>query len=211
MLGHYKPEIYSLLFPHTGPVALVLDGVTAISVVFFLLTAGIEIDLSSIFRQGKSALLVSLLGMVVPFVFGLLSAGAFPRLLGIDEGTDRLVFALFMGTVMGVVQVTVQAVSGPLLLGTGAAMVQFSRSVGAAFGTAIVTAVLFAALSVRSPEAARAFTTMVEHGGASALAPGQLTAVQGDIAEAFRAAFLSIAGFTGLGILLAMSIPLRRI
>ena len=41
-----------------------------------------------------------------------------------------------MGTVMGVVQVTVQAVSGPRLLGTGAAMVQFSRSVGAAFGTA---------------------------------------------------------------------------
>ena len=51
--------------------------------------------------------------------------------------------ALFMGTVMGVVQVTVQAVSGPRLLGTGAAMVQFSRSVGAAFGTAAVAAILF--------------------------------------------------------------------
>jgi EmrB/QacA subfamily drug resistance transporter len=118
---------------------------------------------------------------------------------------------LFMGTVMGVVQVTVQSESGPVKLGEAAASVQFSRSVGAAFGTAIVTAVLFAALSIRNPEAARAFTTMVEHGGASALAPGQLAAVQGDIADAFRAAFLSIAGFTGLGILLAMSIPLRRI
>jgi hypothetical protein len=52
---------------------------------------------------------------------------------------------------------------------------------------------------------------MVEHGGASALAPGQLAAVQSDIAEAFRAAFLSIAGFTAIGIVLAMSIPLRRI
>jgi EmrB/QacA subfamily drug resistance transporter len=118
---------------------------------------------------------------------------------------------LFMGTVMGVVQVTVQSESGPVKLGEAAASVQFSRSVGAAFGTAIVTAVLFAALAVRNPEAAQAFTTMVEHGGASALAPGQLSAVQGDIAEAFRAAFLSIAGFTAIGILLAMSIPLRRI
>jgi EmrB/QacA subfamily drug resistance transporter len=118
---------------------------------------------------------------------------------------------LFMGTVMGVVQVTVQSESGPVKLGEAAASVQFSRSVGAAFGTAIVTAVLFAALSIRSPEAARAFTTMVEHGGASALAPGQLVAVQADIAEAFRAAFLSIAGFTAIGIVLAMSIPLRRI
>jgi EmrB/QacA subfamily drug resistance transporter len=118
---------------------------------------------------------------------------------------------LFMGTVMGVVQVTVQSESGPVKLGEAAASVQFSRSVGAAFGTAIVTAVLFAALSLKNPEAARAFTTMVEHGGASALAPGQLAAVQSDIADAFRAAFLSIAGFTAIGIVLAMSIPLRRI
>src|SRR3984893_2668189 len=36
--------------------------------------------------------------------------------------------ACFMGTVMGVVQVTVQAVAGQQMLGTGAAMVQFSRS-----------------------------------------------------------------------------------
>jgi EmrB/QacA subfamily drug resistance transporter len=118
---------------------------------------------------------------------------------------------LFMGTVMGVVQVTVQSESGPVKLGEAAASVQFSRSVGAAFGTAIVTAVLFAALTMRNPEAARAFTTMVEHGGPSALAPGQLSAVQGDIAMAFRAAFLSIAGFTAIGIVLAMWIPLRRI
>jgi len=102
VLGHYKPEIYSLLFPHTGPVALVLDGVTAISVVFFLLTAGIEIDLASIFRQGRSALLVSVLGMVIPFAFGLLAAGMFPKVLGIDEGTDRLVFALFIGTALSI-------------------------------------------------------------------------------------------------------------
>jgi hypothetical protein len=36
-------------------------------------------------------------------------------------------------------------------------------------------------------------------------------AVQADIAEAFRAAFLSIAAFTTLGFFLAVAIPLRRI
>ena len=82
--------------------ALVLDGVTAISVVFFLLTAGIEIDLASIFRQGKSALLVSSFGVVIPFAFGFVSAGMFPRFLGADEGTDRLVFALFIGTALSI-------------------------------------------------------------------------------------------------------------
>jgi hypothetical protein len=38
-----------------------------------------------------------------------------------------------------------------------------------------------------------------------------LERVQADIAEAFRAAFLTIAGFTTIGLGLALSIPLRRI
>ena len=121
---------------------------------------------------------------------------------------------LFMGTVMGVVQVTVQSASGPLRLGEAAASVQFSRSIGAAFGTAIVAAVLFAVLALKSPEAARAFATMVEHGRRARVRrcrPEQLAAVQADIADAFRAAFLSIAGFTAMGFFLALSDPLRRI
>ncbi|HTZ96113.1 MAG TPA: cation:proton antiporter [Terriglobales bacterium] len=102
VLGYFRPNVYALLFPHSGPVALVLDGVAAISVVFFLLTAGIEIDLASIFRQGKSALLVSSFGIVIPFAVGLLSAWTFPRWMGADEGTNRMVFALFIGTALSI-------------------------------------------------------------------------------------------------------------
>jgi EmrB/QacA subfamily drug resistance transporter len=120
---------------------------------------------------------------------------------------------LFMGTVMGVVQVTVQSASGPLRLGEAAASVQFSRSIGAAFGTALVTAVLFAVLSIKNPEAARLFATMAEHGADVALnlPAAQQTDIRAVIAEAFRAAFLSIAAFTAVGFFLALSIPLRRI
>jgi predicted MFS family arabinose efflux permease len=120
---------------------------------------------------------------------------------------------LFMGTVMGVVQVTVQSESGPLKLGEAAASVQFSRSIGAAFGTALVTAVLFAALATKNPDAAQVFAHMVEQGAraASVVKPDQLAAAQADIADAFRVAFLSIAAFTTIGLLLALSIPLRRI
>jgi len=102
VLGHYQPTVYALLFPRTGPVALVLEGITAISVVFFLLTAGIEIDLASIFRQGKSALLVSSFGMVIPFAFGFLSGRLFPRFLGAGESTNPMVFALFIGTALSI-------------------------------------------------------------------------------------------------------------
>jgi EmrB/QacA subfamily drug resistance transporter len=120
---------------------------------------------------------------------------------------------LCMGTVMGVVQVTVQTASGPMRLGEAAASVQFSRSIGAAFGTAAVSAVLFSVLSVKNPEAARVFAGLAEHGGHIAANVPDIpqTAVQATIAEAFRAAFLSVAAFTTAGFFLALAIPLRRI
>ena len=121
--------------------------------------------------------------------------------------------ALFMGTVMGVVQVTVQAVAGPKMLGAGAASVQFSRSVGAALGTAIVAAVLFSVLAAADPDTARLFAVMVQRGpnAMATLEPARQAVVQAEIAEAFQAAFLAMAAFTGIGLLLAWSIPVRRI
>jgi hypothetical protein len=134
-----------------------------------------------------------------------LSLSALPWVFGIT--------ACFMGTVMGVVQVTVQAVAGQRMLGTGAAMVQFSRSVGAAFGTAIVAAVLFSVIAASDPETAKLFGTMIDRGpdAIAALAPARQAVIQSEIGEAFRAAFVTIALFTGTGALLAFSMPLRRV
>ncbi len=119
---------------------------------------------------------------------------------------------LCMGTVMGVVQVSVQSAAGQLRLGEAAASVQFSRSIGAAFGTALVATVLFAFLAIKNPEAARVFATMVKHARVGpALPPAQLTIVQADIGQAFRAAFLTMAVFSTGGFFLALTNPLRRI
>lgn len=119
---------------------------------------------------------------------------------------------LFMGTVMGVVQVTVQSAAGNMRLGEAAASVQFSRSIGAAFGTALVATVLFAVLAVRNPEAGRVFAAMVEHSQhAGALSAVQRAAILDDIAVAFRAAFMVMAAFTAGGFFLALTNPLRRI
>lgn len=134
-----------------------------------------------------------------------LTTGELPWVFGI--------IALFMGTVMGVVQITVQAVAGPRLLGTGAAMVQFSRSVGAAFGTATVAAVLFSILAATDRDTASLFGTIIEQGpqAIATLAPSRQAAIQGEIGTAFTAAFLTIAAFTGVGTWLAWSLPLRRL
>jgi EmrB/QacA subfamily drug resistance transporter len=119
---------------------------------------------------------------------------------------------LFMGTVMGVVQVSVQSAAGPVRLGEAAASVQFSRSIGAAFGTALVATVLFAFLALRNPEAARVFAGMVKHGGSGpALSAAQRIAIEGDIRNAFATAFLTMGAFTTGGFFLALTNPLRRI
>ena len=121
--------------------------------------------------------------------------------------------ALFMGTVMGVVQITVQTESGPRLLGTGAAMVQFSRSVGAAFGTATVSAVLFSILTATDRDTATLFGLVIEHGpdALATLDPVRHAVVQRQISDAFHAAFFVVACFTGVGAWLAWTMPLRRI
>jgi len=120
---------------------------------------------------------------------------------------------LFMGTVMGVVQVTVQSAAGTMRLGEAAASVQFSRSIGAAFGTALVGTMLFGWLAISNPDAARAFATMVQHVGGDAppLSAAQRAAILPDIVSAFRAGFLLMAAFTAGGLLLAATNPLRRL
>jgi Kef-type K+ transport system membrane component KefB/mannitol/fructose-specific phosphotransferase system IIA component (Ntr-type) len=102
LLGHFKPELYAFIFPATGNLPIALETVTTLGVVFFLLIAGLEIDLRSIFRQGKSALLVSFFGVIIPFAFGFGAAGIFPRFLGAAPGADRLIFALFVGTALSI-------------------------------------------------------------------------------------------------------------
>ncbi len=121
--------------------------------------------------------------------------------------------ALFMGTVMGVVHVTVQTVAGPRLLGTAAAMVQFSRSVGAAFGTATVSAVLFSLLTVTDRETAGLFGTVIERGpeALATLDPARQAIVQSQIGNAFHAAFFTVALFTAVATWLAWTMPLRRL
>jgi EmrB/QacA subfamily drug resistance transporter len=148
-----------------------------------------------------AAISIALLAFFIPYMSAAQIAWAFGGV------------ALFMGTVMGVVQVTVQTVSGPRMLGTGAAMVQFSRSVGAAFGTATVSAVLFSILTMTDTDTANLFGMVIERGpdALAALDPVRHAVVQRQIGGAFHAAFLTIAGFTCVGAWMAWTMPLRRI
>jgi EmrB/QacA subfamily drug resistance transporter len=118
-----------------------------------------------------------------------------------------------LGTANPVVNITVQVLAGPKQLGAGAASVQFSRSVGSALGTALVGVVLFASLTITDGQTAALFRELVERGPAAlaGLSAARQIIVQHEIADAFRAAFLTVGVFAVTGLVLAWSIPSRRL
>ena len=160
------------------------------------------------------------LTMVFPS-WGLVGASVFMlffALVGMRMNIPQILITLslgtfFMGTVMSVVQVTVQTAAGRKALGAAAGSVQFSRTVGAAFGVALLNTVLFASLALADADALRLFAGVVDTGPAAlnALEPLRRIAIETDIANAFRAAFVLLAGFTTTGILLAFTNPSRRV
>jgi len=163
-------------------------------------------------RTGRTAIYPSL-GLIV-VVAGLVALGLLAGDLG-PRQLALLLFAtgLFMGTVMGVVQVTVQNAAGVASLGSAAASVQLARSIGAAAGTALVGTVLFATLSLSDPDTARLFATLVQRGteALDAVPAERRAAALAEIASAFRSAFFTMAAFSAIGLALAWSIPTRQL
>ncbi|GMU37424.1 MAG: cation:proton antiporter [Phycisphaerae bacterium] len=100
--GRLFPNAHAALFPSSGPPTLVLHGIGTVGVVLFLLVAGMEVDLSTIWRQGRTAATVSLMGIVIPFGIGWGAAQVMPELLGLEPGADRWVFSLFLGTALAI-------------------------------------------------------------------------------------------------------------
>lgn len=192
------------------------EGAEASGLLMLPLTVGVSagslLGGRTIARTGHTAIMPSI-GLAVTAATLVVLALFAPELSNGALIGCLLVLALATGPTMPVVQTTVQVVAGPKFLGAAAASVQFSRAVGAVFGTALVGAVLFAALAWRDPMLAHGFTALVEQGPRMlrGMAPAQRAMVKAEIADAFRAAFLTVASFTTGGMLFAWWLPVRRI
>ena len=102
VLGHLAPDVTAALFPPTGPIASAMGGISTIAIVLFLLVAGMEVDLSTMFRQGRNALGVGIASVFVPFVLGLGLALLLPGDLGRGAHAEPLTFALFVATALSI-------------------------------------------------------------------------------------------------------------
>lgn len=198
----------------------VTGGGGAAQVGYALLTVSGALGVSSVLtgriitRTGRTMILPSIGSALTAIMLGYIAyrAGRSPwDAFPFDELLVCLgLAAFFMGTVMGVVQVTVQAIAGRRMLGAASGSVQLARSVGASFGTALFGFVLFAAIS--GADAGAMFVDILQ-GGAALDGPNDArkAILLTEIASGFRAAFLLLAAFAACGSALAWINPARRV
>ncbi|MEX2591827.1 MAG: cation:proton antiporter [Anditalea sp.] len=101
ILGSFSPETFEYLFMSSQGTNIALDGIIQIAVILLLFIAGLEVELHLIWSQGKAALSISILGLIIPFALGFVFPYYFPTFFGLADG-DRLLFSLFMGTAMSI-------------------------------------------------------------------------------------------------------------
>lgn len=102
VLGALAPGAFAWLFPAEGPAAVALSGFTTLAITLFLLVAGMEVNLSTIWRQGRTALTVGLAGILGPFAIGFGVAILLPEALGSGADVPPHVFALFIATALSI-------------------------------------------------------------------------------------------------------------
>ena len=102
ILGRLSPEVSGFLFPAVGPSAIALNTISTLSIVMFLMVAGIEVDLSTVWRRGKTGAKVGLSSIAIPFGFGFTIAWLMPGSLGRLQGADPLIFMLFVAVAMSI-------------------------------------------------------------------------------------------------------------
>lgn len=100
--GRLMPDLFAALFPKVGAQAIALESVGQIAVALFLMVAGMEVHMGTIWRQGKVAVAVSLAGIIAPFTLGLAAATWLPTLLDRPAQVDPVIFALFFATALSI-------------------------------------------------------------------------------------------------------------
>jgi Kef-type K+ transport system membrane component KefB/mannitol/fructose-specific phosphotransferase system IIA component (Ntr-type) len=99
-LKRVLPRAHAWLFTN-GPASEMLAGYTTVAVVLLLVVAGLEVDLGIVKRRGKSAVLVALLGILLPLVGGVILGHVVPdSVVGSPE--NRTLFAMFMGVALSI-------------------------------------------------------------------------------------------------------------
>ncbi|MDD4953862.1 MAG: cation:proton antiporter [Candidatus Omnitrophica bacterium] len=99
VLGRFLPHISGFIFPEDAVQVNMLDTVMWLGLLFFMLEIGLKVDFSSAWKHRGKALTIALADIIVPMAIGFALSFLLPAQYLVDPG-QRLIFALFMATVM---------------------------------------------------------------------------------------------------------------
>jgi Kef-type K+ transport system membrane component KefB len=102
ILGFLAPELSGYLFPLEGVNAIALEAFSTLAIVLFLLVAGMEVDLSTVWKQGKVGFKVGITSIAIPFSIAFITALALPELVDRHMGVEPLIFALFFAIAISI-------------------------------------------------------------------------------------------------------------
>jgi Kef-type K+ transport system membrane component KefB len=98
MLGWVAPAFYDWLFVSAPNVTIVREAATKLGMLFFLFYAGLEVNLSDLRVLGKRAVIIGLVGTLLPIAAGVALVYALPRgFWGPAVQPHFFSFALFVG------------------------------------------------------------------------------------------------------------------
>lgn len=108
VIGTITPSFHRMLFPVENTQGYLLDIVSWLGVIFLMMLTGTETDINLIKSQGKRAVALTIGGILFPFLSGLAIGYTLPEsMLVLPQ--QRMVLALFLGTVFSISSVAVIA------------------------------------------------------------------------------------------------------
>ena len=106
ILGRLLPAFQETLFPREAIQVTMLDTVSWFGVLFLLLATGFEVNVSTVWKQGKAALSIGIVGVVIPIVIGCMAFPWLPKSCW-GANSDHLTFTLFLATAASITALSI--------------------------------------------------------------------------------------------------------
>ena len=107
-LGALWPGLEHTLFPTSPEQKAMIDAVAQLGILLLLLLTGMETDLAVVRRSRGAAFSVSIAGIVIPFLCGVLLGELLPEAM-LPNPEKRLITTLFLGTALSISSIKIVA------------------------------------------------------------------------------------------------------
>ena len=108
VLGAVWPALQHSLFPTNPDQKAMIDALAQLGILLLLLLTAMETDLAVVRRSRRAAFSVSIAGIVVPFLCGILLGDLLPDTM-LPNPEKRLITTLFLGTALSISSVKIVA------------------------------------------------------------------------------------------------------